>query len=64
MTSRNNFMLTLVRNLGKHGENFLNDTILKEKDFREDFTYFAGPLPLKVGKFWKTHPNIFTKYFL
>ena len=38
MSSRNNFMLTLVRNLGKHGEIFLNETILKNKEFREGFT--------------------------
>ena len=33
MTSRQNFMKTLVRNLGKHDNNFFENEILVKKEF-------------------------------
>ena len=37
MANRNNFIVTMVRNLGKHDAKFLNEKILVEKDFSEGY---------------------------
>ena len=35
-------MRTMVRNLGKHGEEFLIGKILVEKDFRQGYQVFSN----------------------
>ena len=37
MANRNNFLTTMVRNLGKHDSKFLEEKILVEKEFSQGY---------------------------